>query len=102
MPLGASPDYSGIGVMILSICTGIAAVIAALAAAVAAHRAASIALRAASIEAGVAKVNKAVDTMNELTMGQLSGRQETRRIEDIDPSERTEQEDRHITGREDS
>ena len=41
------------------------------------------------------KVQKEVKTFNELTLGQLGERIESRRISEIEPGERTAQENRH-------
>jgi hypothetical protein len=60
---------------------------------------ASIAAAVASIIAALraGNVHKEVKTMNELTLGQLGERQETRRIEDIPMEDRSAQETRHVT-----
>lgn len=42
------------------------------------------------------KVQKEVKTFNELTIGQLGEKNESRRITKIDPEERTQQEQRHL------
>jgi len=41
-------------------------------------------------------VQKEVRTFNELSIGQLGGKGETRRIEAIDPVDRSDQENRHM------
>jgi len=74
-----------IGVITSSIVTIIGAVFAGLAS-----------VRAGRIDTKVDKVHSEVRTFNELTLGQLGERIETRRINEIDPIDRTGQEDRHL------
>lgn len=47
------------------------------------------------------KVQREVQTLNEQTIGQLGAAEETRRIRDILPGERTPREERHLKGEED-
>lgn len=75
-------DYTGIGILVAACGTALASVIGALAALLAAHRAGHI--------------EREVRTMNELSLGQLGNAQETRRVEAIDPGDRTAQETRHL------
>lgn len=42
------------------------------------------------------RIHQEVKTMNELTIGQLGEANETRRIEQIPPGDRTAREDRHM------
>lgn len=42
------------------------------------------------------EIHNEVKTMNELTLGQLGERRETRRIDAVDPDDRTAQERRHL------
>jgi len=85
----AIDDAVGIGILIGFTTTGIVAIIGAVFAGIAM-------LRTGHVEVKVDKVQNAVETFNELTVGQLTGRIETRRIDDIDPTDRTDQENRHM------
>jgi hypothetical protein len=85
----AIDDVVGIGILIGFVSTGIVSVIGAIFAGVAM-------LRTGRVDTKVDKVDKKVDTFNELTVGQLTGRIETRRIDEIDEVDRTDQEKRHM------
>lgn len=75
-------DATGLSLLITAICGGIATIIAAIASVLAVVR--------------VNQVHSEVKTMNELTLGQLGERRETRRIAAIDDDSRTAQEKRHM------
>lgn len=75
-------DYTGLGILIAAIGSSIASVIAAAAGLVAARR--------------TRRVEHEVRTMNELSLGQLGEAQETRRVEAIEPQDRTARETRHL------
>lgn len=71
-----------LALLVTAIGTAIAAIVAACASLVAALR--------------IQNVHHEVKTMNELTLGQLGERRETRRIENVEPDDRTAQERRHM------
>jgi hypothetical protein len=75
-------DYAGIALLVSAVGIAIASVVGAVAALLAAHRA--------------GRVVQEVRTLNELSLGQLGAATETRRIDEIDPSDRTAQETRHM------
>jgi hypothetical protein len=85
----AITDAVGIGILIAAISGGIVSIIGAIFAGIAM-------LRGGRVDKKVDQVDKKVDTFNELSLGQLSGRAETRRIDEIKPEDRTDQEDRHM------
>ena len=74
-------DPVGIGILIAATAGSLVSIIGAVFAGVAMLR--------------TGKVQKEVKTFNELTLGQLGERTESRRISEIEPAERTAQENRH-------
>ena len=78
----AITDAVGIGILIAASAGGMVSIIGAIFAGIAMLR--------------TGQVKKEVHTFNELSLGQLSGRIETRRIDEIDPVDRTDQEKRHM------
>jgi len=85
----AITDAIGIGILIAASAGGIVSIIGAIFAGIAM-------LRTGRVDTKVDNVNEQVKTFNELSLGQLGGRNETRRIDEIDPVDRTDQEKRHM------
>ena len=82
-------DTVGISILITAVTTAIVTIIAAIFSGLAM-------LRTGRVVTKVEAVHEEVKTHNELTLGQIGERTETRRISEINPIERTEQEQRHM------
>ena len=82
-------NASEVGLLIGAITSGLVAVLGAFFAGMAM-------LRSGHVETKIDAVHHEVKTFNELTLGQLGERTETRRINEIEPIDRTNQEDRHL------
>ena len=80
---------SEIGLLIGAISSGLVTILGAFFAGMAM-------LRSGRVSTEVGQVHHEVKTFNELSLGQLGERIETRRINEIEPKDRTSQEDRHL------